>query len=72
MKFLGIISVDFDMMEQLMIRLFCICRIMEKNESMVGQYISYLWTPRMCMTQNCSIEFGIPIKQIRLVKMCLN
>jgi len=40
MKLLGIIKVDFDIIDQLLI--FCIHQILEKNLNKMGQYTGYL------------------------------
>jgi hypothetical protein len=45
----------------------------------MGLYISYLFTSRKPMMKlegsvlyNILIEYGIPVKLVRLIKMCLN
>jgi hypothetical protein len=40
-KLLGIISVGFDIKDQLLIRFFAFIRYWRKNDNTVGQYISY-------------------------------
>jgi hypothetical protein len=42
MKLLGIISVDFNVIDQLQIRYFAFVRYWRKNWSAMGLYISYL------------------------------
>jgi hypothetical protein len=58
MKLSGIISVGFDVTDQLLIRSFAFVRYWKKNGSTMRQY-------------NILIEFGIPLKLVRLIKMCL-
>jgi hypothetical protein len=41
MKLFGIISVGFDVTDQLLIRIFAFIRYWRKNGSTMGQYISY-------------------------------
>jgi hypothetical protein len=61
-------------------KIFYIRQILEKkNVSIMGRCISYLLTSRKPMTQlkrevlyNILLEFGIPKKLVRLIKMCLN
>jgi hypothetical protein len=42
MKLLGIISVDFDIRDQLLIDFLHFSATREKNESMIVEYMSYL------------------------------
>jgi len=42
MKLLVIISVDFDIIDQLLIRHSAFVRYWRNNESIMGQYISYI------------------------------
>jgi hypothetical protein len=58
MKLLGTMSVGFDITDQQLIRLSAFVRYRRKNRSTKIQYIL--------------IEFGVPIKLVRLIKMCLH
>ena len=78
-KLLGIISVDFEVTGQLLIIYFAFIKYLRKNGNTMRQCISYLWTSRKPMIQlgggvmyNILIEFGIPMKVVSLIKMCLN
>jgi hypothetical protein len=67
MKLLGIISVGFDVTDQLL----------EKNgsETVHQLFIDFGKTydsVRREVLYNILIEFGIPVKLVRLIKMCLN
>jgi len=70
---LGIIRVDFD-------TYICfICQILEKkweyNEAMLQLFIDLKKTYNLVRREvlyNILIEFGIPMKLVRLMKMCLN
>jgi hypothetical protein len=73
MKLLGITSVGFDITDQLLIRFSAFVRYWRKNGSTVRQYISYVHdSVRREVLYNILIEFGIPMKLVRLIKMCLN
>jgi hypothetical protein len=50
-KLLGIISVDFDVKDQLLIRYSIFVRYWRKNGSTVGQQINYLQNSRRPITQ---------------------
>jgi hypothetical protein len=57
--------------------IFCMHQIMGKNGSIMGQYISYLYTLRTPLTQARSIiqyshRIGNAVKLIGIIKMCLN
>jgi len=62
---------DFDIIDQLLIRYSAFIRYWRRNESTVGQYISYLQTSRRGVLYTILIEFGIPMKLVRLIKVCL-
>jgi hypothetical protein len=64
---LGTITVGFDKADQLLIRFSAFVRYWRKNVSAMRQYISYSYTSRMHM-----IQFGVPTKVARMIKMCLN
>jgi hypothetical protein len=59
-------------------KIFCPRKIPEKNGSTMRQYISYSYTSRKShsvrkeVLYNILIEFGVPMKLIRLIKMYLN
>jgi hypothetical protein len=75
MKLLGITSVGFDIADQVF---SAFIRYRRRNGSTMRQYISYLYTSRRSMIQlggrycNNLIEFGVPMKLVRLIKTCLN
>jgi hypothetical protein len=78
-KLLGIIGVDFDATDQLLIiYILCICQILENkwecNEAVFQLFIDFKSANdsfRRKLLYNIPIEFLIPMKLIRL-KMCLN
>jgi hypothetical protein len=49
-KLLGIISVDFDIIDWLLIRYSPFVRYWRKNGSVLGHYITYLWILRRPVT----------------------
>jgi hypothetical protein len=51
MKLLGIISVGFDVTDQLLIRFSALVRYWRKNGSTMRQYISYAYTSKKPMIQ---------------------
>jgi purine nucleoside phosphorylase len=72
MKLLGIIRVGFD------VQIFCIHQILEKkweyNETVHQLFIDFkkAYDPvRREVLYNIIIEFGVPMKSFRLIKMCL-
>jgi len=77
---LGFINVDFDATGQPTTdHLFCIHQILEKkreyNKAMHKLFIDFMkaYDPvRREVLYNIVIEFGIPMKLVRLIKMCLN
>jgi hypothetical protein len=71
MKLLGIISVGFNITDQLLTRFFAFIRYWRKNESTMKQYISYDSVRREVL-YNIKIEFGVPMKLVGLIKICLN
>jgi hypothetical protein len=57
MRLLGIISVSFDVTDQLLIR--------------SSAFVKY-WRRNGIVLYNIPIEFGVPMKLVRLIKICLN
>jgi hypothetical protein len=76
MKLLGIISVGFDVTDQLMIRLSAFVRYWRKKWETVRQLFIYFKkaydSVRREVLYNILIEFGVTMKLVRLIKMCLN
>jgi hypothetical protein len=78
MKLLGTISVDFDITDQLLIRFSAFVRYWRKNgftETVHQVFIDFKKaydSVRRELLYNILIEFGIPMKLVRLIKMCLN
>jgi hypothetical protein len=79
MKLLGIISVGFDVTDQLLIRLSAFVRYCRKkweyNETVHHLFIDLKKaydSVRREVLYNILIEFGVPMKLARLIKMCLN
>ena len=78
-KLLGIISVDFDATAQLLIILtFCIRQILEKKwEYNEAVYEHFIYFKKACdsarreVVCNILFEFGVPMKLVRLIKLCL-
>ena len=74
---MGIINVDSDIIGRLLI-IFCIRQILEKkweyNEAVHQLFIDFKKaydSVRREVLYNILIEFGIPKKLVRLIKMCL-
>jgi hypothetical protein len=79
MKSLRIISVGFDVTDQILIRSFDIRQILEKkweyNETVHQLFVELKKaydSIRREVLYNILIEFVVPMKLVRLVKMCLN
>jgi hypothetical protein len=79
MKLSGIISVVFDVTDQLLIRSFCIRHILEingeYNETVHQRFVDFKKaydSVRREELYNILIEFGVPMKIVRLIKICLN
>ena len=78
-KLLGIISVDFKATGQLLIvRIFCIRQVLEKkweyNEAVLQLFADFKKaydSVRRAVLYNILIGVGIPMKLVRLIKMCL-
>ena len=75
---MGILKVDFDTTCQLLIIYSAFMKYLRRNGNTVKQCISCLCfkkaydSVRRKLLYNFLIEFGIPMKLVRLVKMCLN
>jgi hypothetical protein len=72
------ISVGLELSDQLLIGIFAFVRYCRKNGSIMEQYINYSSTLRKPKIQlggkvlyNILTEFRVPIKLVRLIKMCL-
>jgi hypothetical protein len=59
----------FDLTDQLLIRSFAFVRYWRRNGSTMRQYISYSYTSRKPMIL---LEFGVPVKLLRLINLCFN
>jgi hypothetical protein len=77
-KLLGSISADLYVTGRLLF-IFCICQILEKkwehNEAVHQLFVDFKKaydSLRREVVYNILFEFGIPMKVVRLVKMCLN
>jgi hypothetical protein len=73
MKLLGIINVGFDVTDQLLIRFSAFVRYWRKNNETVHQLFkdfkkAYDSVKREVL-YNILIEFGVPMKLVRLIKM---
>jgi len=70
---LGIISVDFDTTSQLLIIYCAFIKYLRKNGDTMRQCISCLYdSVRREVLYNIIIDFGITIKLVPIIKMCLN
>jgi hypothetical protein len=73
MKLLGIISVGFNITDQLLIRFSAFVRFWRKNGSTMHQlFIDFKTSVRREVLYNDLIELGVPMYLVRLIKMCLN
>jgi hypothetical protein len=70
-KFLGINYVDFNVTGQLLIIYFAFVSYLGKNWNTTKQCISSSSKLRREVLYNILIEFGISMKQVRLIKMSL-
>ena len=76
-RLMGIISVDFDAIGQLLTIYSAFIKYFRKNGKTMKQCINYFYTSRKLIIirrevlYNILIEFGIPMKLARLIKMCL-
>jgi hypothetical protein len=67
--------VGFDVTDQLLIRIFAFIRYRRKNGSTMRQYV-FIDFNKVCdsvrreVLYNNLIEFAVPIKLIRLMKLC--
>ena len=78
-KLLGIISVDFDITGKLLIIYSVFIKYLEKkweyNEAVHQLYIDFKKSydsVRREVLYNVLVEFGVTVKVVRLVKICLN
>jgi hypothetical protein len=79
-KLLGIISVDLDVTGRLVIIYSAFVKYMKKKKREYNEAVHQLFidfkkaydSVRREVLYNILIEFGIPMKLLRLVKMCLN
>jgi hypothetical protein len=78
MKLLETISVDFNVTDQLLIRFSAFIRYWRKkweyNDTVQQLFIDFKKTydaVRRQILYNIHIEFGIPVKLVRLIEMCL-
>jgi hypothetical protein len=74
-KLLGVVNVDFDATTD---HIFCICQIVQKNweynEAVYQLFIDVKKAYNLVRSEvlyNILIEFGISMKLVRLIKMCL-
>jgi hypothetical protein len=79
MKLLGIICMGFDVTDQLLITCFASIRYWrrkwEYNETVHQLFVDFkkaFDSVRRVILYNILIEFGVPMKVVRLIKMCLN
>jgi hypothetical protein len=78
MKLLGTISVDFNITDQLLIKFSAFIRYwgkVEHNETVLQLFIYFkkaYGSVRREVLYNILIEFGVLMKLVRLIKMCLN
>lgn len=56
-KLLGVVREDFDMMDRVLDR-FCVCQILKKNGSALGQYVGYSLTSGKPVIQ-LGVRFGV-------------
>jgi hypothetical protein len=71
--------VGFEITDQLLIRFFVFVRYCRESESAMRQYVSYLvdfrkeyGSVRSEVLCSILIEFGVPMKVVRLIETCLN
>jgi hypothetical protein len=79
MKLLGIISVGFNITDQVLVRFVCIRQILKTklkyNETVHQLFINFKTaydSVRREVLNNILIEFGVPMKLVRLIEVCLN
>jgi hypothetical protein len=76
MKLLGFTNVNFDVIEQRLIKFSVSGRYWRKNGSIIVQLFIYFKKAYVSVRRealyNILIEFGIPRKLAGLIKMCLN
>ena len=73
---MGIICVDFDATGQLLSMYSAFVKYLKRNGSTVNQLLTDFKkaydSVRSSVLYDILIEFGIPMKPVRLIKMCLN
>jgi hypothetical protein len=79
MKFLRIIIVSFNINRSTTVQIFCICQAVgekwEQTETVDLPFIDFRKaydSVRREVLYNILIQFGIPTKLVRLIKICLN
>jgi hypothetical protein len=73
MKLLGVISGGSVVMDLLPIRFYAFGSFYRKNGNKMGECISYLYdSDKREVLYIILVEFDIPKKLMRLIKMCLN
>jgi len=76
MKLLGVISVDFDVSDQLLVRYSVFVSYRRKNGSIRDSTSDvYRYWVGLCLSEvfwKILINFSIPLKLVRLIKVCLN
>jgi hypothetical protein len=79
MKLLRIVSVGFNVTDQLLIRLSAFARYWRKkweyNKTVHQLFVDFKKTydsVRREVLYNILIEFGIPMKLVRLIRLCIN
>jgi hypothetical protein len=78
MKLLGLISVGFDITEQVLIRFSTVVRYWRESGSAMRIYQLFIGFKKVCDSMrrealyNVLIKFGVPVKLVKLLKMCLS
>jgi hypothetical protein len=77
---LGIITVDFNIIDQPLITYLAFVRYWRENGSIMEWHMLFIdfmktydsFRSKVLVSYSILIEFGIPMKIVRLIKMCLN